>query len=230
MEEEKEEKMELLFITGNSAKVKSAQKCFDSMGLPVVVRQYIISLPEIQAKDAEEISQAKAKMAFEQIKLPLIVEDAGFHINALNGFPGVYVRYVLDTIGAEGIIKQMKGVEDRTCQFVAVTTFIDASGKIISFRDSEGRGVIASEVDKTSNPRAWSDLWKIYIPNGLTKTLSALTEEEADKHYQGKDKTKGSLYQFAEWLGTHLRQVNDDERIKKKMKIAPEPESKLKTH
>lgn len=197
-------KMELYFVTSNSGKVKSAQACFDTMGLPITVKQYTMKLTEIQANDAEEISQAKAREAFLEVKAPLIVEDAGFHINALNGFPGVYVRYLLDTIGADGIMKLMEGVKDRSCQFIATTTFIDASGKIISFRDATGRGVIAPKKDETNNPLAWSDLWKIYIPEGLTKTLSALTKEECDNHYNGKGKKKGSLAQFAEWLKENL--------------------------
>ena len=197
-------KMELYFVTSNSGKVKTAQSCFDSMGLPVTVKQYTMKLTEIQANDAEEISQAKAREAFKEVKAPLIVEDAGFHINALNGFPGVYVRYLLDTLGAEGIIKLMEGIEDRSCQFIATTTFIDAAGKIISFRDAKGKGAIAIKKDETNNPLAWSDLWKIYIPDGLTKTLSALTKEECDNHYKSNKKKKGSLYQFAEWLSENL--------------------------
>ncbi|MFC1659164.1 non-canonical purine NTP pyrophosphatase [Pseudomonadota bacterium] len=196
--------MELFFVTTNSGKVRTVQECLKKMGLPVMVKQHTMKLTEIQANDAEEISRAKAREAFAELKAPLIVEDSGFHINALNGFPGVYARYLLDTIGSEGIIKMMEGVPDRSCKFIAVTTFIDGSGKLISFRDAEGKGVIAKKKDETHNPLAWSDLWRIYIPEGLNKTLSALTEEESNKHYNGAGKKKGSLFLFAEWLSKNL--------------------------
>jgi len=202
-------KLELHFITSNSGKVKSLQAALDKLKAPVTVKQYAMKLDEIQADDPEEISQQKARDAFKELKKPLVVEDSGFCINALNGFPGVYSRYILDTIGADGIMKLMEGKEDRSCHFTAVATFIDAQGKIISFRDSRaGKSQIAKKKDTISkdHPLAWSaDLWKIYMPEGSNKTLSSFTDDEFKKHYSGKSKRKkGSLVQLAEWLAENL--------------------------
>ena len=38
----------------------------------------------------------------------LLVEDAGLFINALNGFPGVYSSYVLETLGVHGVLTLME--------------------------------------------------------------------------------------------------------------------------
>jgi XTP/dITP diphosphohydrolase len=46
--------------------------------------------------------------AFEKCGLPIIVEDAGLFVEALNGFPGPYSSYVYKTIGNEGLLKLME--------------------------------------------------------------------------------------------------------------------------
>jgi len=203
--EQEDGKMELLFVTSNPGKIKSAQACIDKMGLPIVIKQHVMQLTEVQAEDVEEISQAKAREAFAKVGKPLIVEDGGFCVSALNGFPGVYAKYILGTIGAEGIISLMNGQKNRACEFVAVTTFADASGNLTSFRGTGGNGLVATTKDPVKNPRAWSDIWNIYIPDGHQKTLSSFTEEEEKAHYTGEDKTKkGSISLFVDWLADNL--------------------------
>ena len=38
----------------------------------------------------------------------VLVEDAGLFVSALNGFPGVYSSYVLDTLGCSGILRLLE--------------------------------------------------------------------------------------------------------------------------
>lgn len=86
-----------------------------------------------------EIARGKARYAYEQLKTPLIVDDTGFFINALNGFPGPYAAYVLNTIGNEGILKLMGGREDRNARFVTAIAFADENGVRIFKGTIEGR-------------------------------------------------------------------------------------------
>lgn len=46
-------------------------------------------------------------------------------IHELNGFPRAYVNHALDTIGIEGILKLMKGVANRYCEFRSCLAFYD---------------------------------------------------------------------------------------------------------
>lgn len=75
-----------------------------------------------------EIACGKAGHAYEQLKTPLIVDDTGFFVDALNGFPGPYAAYVLNTIGNRGILKLMEGREDRSARFVTAIAFADENG------------------------------------------------------------------------------------------------------
>jgi XTP/dITP diphosphohydrolase len=98
--------MDMYFITSNQGKVKSLKKYFELFNHSIDIEQKIMDIPEIQADSVLEVSQAKAKLTFSKLKCPLIVEDGGFCIEALNNFPGVYTRYILDTIGAKGLLKE----------------------------------------------------------------------------------------------------------------------------
>ena len=56
------------------------------------------------------------------------MQDSGFVIEALNGFPGPYTKYVLSTIGVDGLLKLMDGQLNRRCGFAACVGFADARG------------------------------------------------------------------------------------------------------
>ncbi len=50
-----------------------------------------IDLPELQG-EPEEVSREKCKLAAEQVKGPVMVEDTSLCYNALGGLPGVYIK------------------------------------------------------------------------------------------------------------------------------------------
>ena len=189
----------MYFITSNKGKINSLQNYLKDFGCLIEVKQKTIELPEIQADSVLDISRAKAKAAFLKLKHPLVVEDGGFCVEALNNFPGVYVRYILDTIGAEGLLQLMKNQENRNCRFVSVATFVDAEGNLTSFTREGGSGKMTREMDMTDCPHAWSDIWRIYEVIEFGKTLSALNEEELREHRLNAKESKSSLRLFAEW-------------------------------
>ena len=90
------------FVTGNSGKFATMKKYADAAGIAALQKD--IPLIEPQAETTHEISASKAKQAFAILQTPLCVHDAGMHIDALNGFPGPYVKYMLKTIGIEGLL------------------------------------------------------------------------------------------------------------------------------
>ena len=74
-----------------------------------------------------------------KLKTPLIVDDTGFSIDALNGFPGPYAAYVLNTIGNTGILKLMEGVTDRRARFTTAIAYADEQGIQVFTGTIEGR-------------------------------------------------------------------------------------------
>ncbi|MGI6324665.1 MAG: non-canonical purine NTP pyrophosphatase [Bacilli bacterium] len=92
---------EIVFVTSNLGKIKSAQKYFDTVELI----PYNYKLSELRSDDIEEIAINKVKQAYAIVRKPCIALDAGFYIDKLNGFPRSYVNFALETLGVEGILK-----------------------------------------------------------------------------------------------------------------------------
>lgn len=184
-------------VTGNSGKAASLQKKLKKYDINV--EQVKLDLVEIQSDDLEEVSVNKAKQAFKILKKPLVVDDSGFFIKKLNGFPGVYIKYVLGVIGVDGIMDIMKDKDNRECTFKSVVTFVDANGKTKVFEGDLEEGIIADEIDKKDCSEAWSELWKIFIPKGYNKTLSQFSPEERENR-NAKMKEKTAFKKFTDWI------------------------------
>ena len=118
---------EIVFVTHNTGKIKSAEKYFKS--LKFITFNY--ELDEPRSDDIKEIATSKVKQAYEIVKRPCIALDTDFKINELNGFPRAFVNFALDTIGIEGILKLMEGKKNRECAFSECLAYHD--GKKIHY-------------------------------------------------------------------------------------------------
>lgn len=45
---------------------------------------------------------------------PVICEDTSLCFNAMNGLPGVYIKWFLESIGLDGLNKMLIGFDDKT--------------------------------------------------------------------------------------------------------------------
>jgi XTP/dITP diphosphohydrolase len=101
--------MTLWFMTSNKGKVIEVREHFSHLGIPV--KQFEFEAIEPQSDDLEIVALSKIEQAISHLPNPddmLLVEDAGLFIDALNGFPGVYSAYALETLGVHGILKLME--------------------------------------------------------------------------------------------------------------------------
>ena len=162
--------MEICYVTGNKLKVDLANQIFKD--LDVVIIQENMETPEIQSLDCEEVSKYSAKYAANLLGKPVLKNDSGLVIDALNGFPGALSRYAEDTIGAEGYTKLLEG-KNRKCHWIEVLAYCEPGGEPVTFT-SLTYGNIA---DKVHEGRGY-DFDKIYIPDGETRTFSEMTYEE----------------------------------------------------
>jgi len=186
--------VEVYFVTGNKHKFLEVEKLFREIG--VSLKQLTVKLVEPQG-DLEFVAEYKLKQAYGLVKKPVVVEDAGLFIEALNGFPGPYSRYVLETIGNEGILKLMEGVENRSAYFKAVVGYYD--GRILKLFEGRVYGRIAYE--KRGESGFGFD--PIFIPEGYSQTFA--------ENYELKKKISHRYRAFMkliEWLKSeHAKQV-----------------------
>lgn len=114
--------MRLTIVTSNAHKAKEVAAFFEGM---IDVTHIALDIPEHRSDDVGKIAKGKAMYAYKQLNTPLIVDDTGFSIDALKGFPGPYAAYVLHTIGNTGILKLMEGNVNRNARFTTAIAFAD---------------------------------------------------------------------------------------------------------
>ncbi len=130
----------IYFVTGNKGKFAEAQAILGE------VVQKNIGYTEIQADGLEEVAIFGMKEVLERLDGPVMIEDAGMFVEGLNGFPGVYSAYVFDTVGNEGILRLMEGMEDRKAVFRSVVGYAEpGSGSDPVLFNGALRGEITQE-------------------------------------------------------------------------------------
>ncbi|PKL69445.1 MAG: non-canonical purine NTP pyrophosphatase, RdgB/HAM1 family [Methanomicrobiales archaeon HGW-Methanomicrobiales-1] len=118
-------KQKLTIVTSNANKAVEVAAFFSGT---LEVSHVALEIPEHRSDDVGEIARGKAQYAYDQLRTPLIVDDTGFSIDALSGFPGPYAAYVLHTIGNTGILKLMDAVKNRQAHFTTAIAYADESG------------------------------------------------------------------------------------------------------
>ena len=123
-------------VTSNAGKAAEVAAFF---GGSLEVDHVALEVPEHRSSDVAEIARRKAQYAYSQLNTPLIVDDTGFFIDALNGFPGTYAAFVLNSIGNAGILKLMEGVPDRNARFTTGIAYADEHDNRVFTDTLEGR-------------------------------------------------------------------------------------------
>jgi len=158
------------FVTRNKHKVLEASAVLARYDIEVVQAQR--SKVEIQSASLEEVVRY-ALRSLKPESEPIVVEDAGLFIHRLNGFPGPYSSFVYKTIGIEGVLKLMEGVEDREASFASVVGILTPSGEVRLF-SGVTKGGIATE----SRGSKGFGFDPIFIPEGCDKTFAEMSIEE----------------------------------------------------
>ena len=184
------------FVTGSKRKVEELDDQLKEHGYTVIQKN--CDLDEIQSLDVNEVVKAKLDSAIE--KYPnqnLLVDDRGFYINELNGYPGALVKSFLKSISIDQILKIMTDAEDRSAEFRTVLGYFD--GKEKHFFEEIEKGFITKE-KRNGNIRGWTDLLYIYgYQDDKTKALCEYTDTEWSNYLSKLTKSSASL-QLANFL------------------------------
>jgi XTP/dITP diphosphohydrolase len=112
--------MTLRFVTTNPGKVREAREY-----LADPVEQLDFDTPEIQDEDLGAVAAHKAREAYRHAGEPVIVDDAGLFVDALDGFPGPYSSYVEDRLGIERVWRLVEPETDHAAAFRGVVAYCD---------------------------------------------------------------------------------------------------------
>jgi len=173
MEKEKET---IYFITGNNSKFNEIQKLFQNEDISYELKRNTIKTTEIQASSIKEVAIFKLNSVRGNVNSSFFIEDAGFFVDKpLNGFPGVYSKYVLNTIGNKGILNLIKDYSDTKAHFEAVIAlFFQPFNETLIFE-----GVVEGKVAKNIRGRGGFGFDPIFIPKEFpNRTFAELTTTE----------------------------------------------------
>ncbi len=156
--------MEILFATGNKHKLGEANSIGKKFG--VKFRKVDVPYPEIRDTDVARVAEAGAKFVFEKIKNPVIVEDSGLYIEALDGFPCTYSKFVFEKIGNEGILKLMETKDNKNAKFKSAIGYCD--GKVVKVFV----GIVEGKITKNVKGSSGFGYDPIFVPRGQKKTFA----------------------------------------------------------
>ncbi len=182
----------VLFATNNVNKFSEARRALKDYGLAVGMIR--LKSLEIQSESLQEIAKTSVEDVFSKIKLPVIVEDAGLFIDALNGFPGPYAAYAYKTIGNSGLLKLMKNVDSRKATFESnIACMSPKLTRPICFVGTVNGQIVKHARKKNENSGFGFD--PIFAPEKSELTFAEMSTEEKNR-YSHRAK---ALRKYASW-------------------------------
>ena len=193
--------MKLIFGTTNKRKVEDLQNIINEMNLNIeVVSMYDIGWDrgEIDENgstiEENSLIKAQAILSFcrdHNIDYPIMTDDAGLFVDALNGEPGIYTaRYADDELALDSslpkhqcvvkLLRKMNGEQNRNAKYrCCVTSMMPNCDYHQEIGESEGK--IANEiVGELKKPYFYS----VFILNGTNVAFNELKGEELDNTYR----------------------------------------------
>ncbi len=171
--------MRVLLGTRNRGKIQEIEEIL--FGLPwlelLTYEEVPFSDVAEEGRSLEENALLKARRISQETGLPVLAEDSGLEVPALEGAPGVRsARFAgenaTDKENIAKLLSLLQGVSDRRARFRAVVVLHFPEGEEL-VATGELRGEIALE------PRGSSGFGydPVFIPEGFSKTLAELGPE-----------------------------------------------------
>jgi non-canonical purine NTP pyrophosphatase (RdgB/HAM1 family) len=158
-----------VLVTANPGKLAEARR-LAGPGLEATA----IDLPEIQSLDLRAVLEEKARAAWAHLGRPLVVEETGLELAALNGFPGPLVKWMLEAVGAEGIARAAQALGDPRATARCLLLYRDAERTVGGAGETRGELVLPPRGEQGFG---WDP---VFVPEGESRTYGELEPEEKD--------------------------------------------------
>jgi len=155
------------FATKNESKVKETNKI-----LGYNLKQIAVDLFEPQSVAVEDVVREKAKDAFHKTGQSVLVEDTGLEFIAWKGLPGALIKWFLDAVGNEGIIKMLANETDRRAVAKTAVGFFEGTQSYVFV------GEVLGEISNTVRGTGGFGWDSIFIPCGQKKSFAEMTATE----------------------------------------------------
>ena len=181
---------DLYFVSSNPNKFREIEPILRQYGIGSQLIE--MSIQEIQSESVHRIAEAKSTYAFKHLLRPVVIEDDGFYISSLNGFPGQYSSFVYKTLGNQGILKLMLNEVNRRVYFLSVIVYND--GHTLKMFSGKTQGMLS----KVTAEGGWG-FDPIFLPKDTNKTYAELSRLNKKSFYSHRRK---SIEKFSKWYMT----------------------------
>ena len=173
---------EIILATSNKHKLKEVREIL----APHHIILYGLSDLSSKLPDVEENGETyaenaliKAKAVQKITKLPIISDDSGLEIMALNKEPGIHSARYAESLGGHDnaikeILKRLEGKEDRTARFVCDIVLLNVEDKTLVF-EGIAEGTIAYEKSEAQGGFGYDP---IFISKETGKCFAEMGEEK----------------------------------------------------
>ena len=126
--------MKIILATNNKNKLREVREILEPAGIEVLSQSEAGADIEVEenGKTFAENVYLKAKAVFDLTRLPVIADDSGLEVDALNGAPGVFsARYAPEGQRKKRLLEELKNVPDekRGANFTCCICYIDPTGE-----------------------------------------------------------------------------------------------------
>ncbi|OZU89797.1 non-canonical purine NTP pyrophosphatase [Virgibacillus indicus] len=192
---------QIIIATKNKGKAKEFKEFFAGYGIETKsLLDFEKEIQDIEETGStfEENAALKAEQIRDLLSVPVLADDSGLIIDALNGRPGIFsARYAgepkSDQANIKKVLAELKTVPEkvRTARFICVLA-IAIPGEETIFRTGYCEGKIDFEV-KGSNGFGYDP---IFTPEGYSKTMAQLSPAEKNSISHRKQ----AIIQLEEWM------------------------------
>jgi XTP/dITP diphosphohydrolase len=178
----------IVLATANTHKVIEFQRILNELlpDLELVAASQFPGVPEVEETGSSFAENAliKARAINEFTNLPALADDSGLVVEALNGAPGIFsARYAgIEADDKANVVKLLNEIKDidqslLVAKFECSIALVDKTQELELVVDGQMPGEVIKEV-RGQNGFGYDP---IFVPQGLTKTSSELSDEEKDK-------------------------------------------------
>ena len=133
----------MIFATNNEGKLRELKEIFGDKNI-ISLKEIGVNINVVEDQNSfYGNARKKAIEVFNLVKIPVIADDSGLCINALNDFPGVMTHRFLGTNKTDkeindALIKACSNLKDRSAKVVCCLVYYDGVNEVVETGEING--------------------------------------------------------------------------------------------
>jgi XTP/dITP diphosphohydrolase len=193
---------EIIVATNNDGKAREYRELFAPLGIKIKTLKDFPDLPEIDETGTtfEENALIKAQTVSKATNLPVVADDTGLMIDALNGAPGVYsARYAGnhdDQANIDKVLRNLQSVDlpDRTARFHTSLVAVKPNGDQLL-----AQGEVEGSILTQQRGHHGFGYDSIVFVNQFNKSMAELTDTQKNEISHRGNAMRNLMTNFETW-------------------------------